>query len=650
MPLERYINPRKAEWPAADFVVGNPPFIGNKRMRTALGDGYVEALRATWDDVPESADFVMYWWHHAALLTRSGALQRFGFITTNSIRQAFNRRVIEDALLPKPYVPPRGDRVSLNLRGSYAPPRGDQVTLSLPENRISLVFAIPDHPWVDTADGAAVRIAMTVAQAGQLPAILREVLDEREQGDGEIAVTLREKRGRMFPDLKIGPNLTSAVTLRQAEGLHSNGFMLAGSGFIVEREFAAQLGKCERIRAYRNGRDLAQNPRGVYLIDLFGLTEAQARDDFPALFQHVLTHVKPERDQNRREKMRQSWWIVAEPRVGFRKAVAGQRRYIATVETSKHRFFEFLDADIAPDHKLNVVATEDAFVMGALSSALHVTWALAKGSRLGVGNDPVYLQTKCLRTFPFPAATAEQTERIRSLAEQLDAHRKRQQAAHPDLTMTGMYNVLEKLRSGEPLTAKERVIHEHGLVSVLRQIHDDIDAAVLDVYGWSDLLPLLRVAHGNDAVLPLPQAGEGSKAEAKRAFEEAILERLVALNAERAAEEARGSVRWLRPDFQNPQEKAAPQQAELDTEVEAEAEAVTPGAAIKPQPWPKDAVEQVRAVADVLSASAAPLLADDIAARFSGRGPWKKRLPPLLDMLVALGRAQEHQGMYLAVR
>ncbi|MEO6518775.1 MAG: DNA methyltransferase, partial [Pseudoxanthomonas sp.] len=102
-PVENYINPRKAAWPQADFVVGNPPFIGNKRMRTALGDGYVEALRGVWPDVPESADFVMYWWHHAAQLTRRGALQHFGLITTNSISQTFNRRVIEAALLPSPF-------------------------------------------------------------------------------------------------------------------------------------------------------------------------------------------------------------------------------------------------------------------------------------------------------------------------------------------------------------------------------------------------------------------------------------------------------------------------------------------------------------------------------------------------------------------
>jgi len=276
--------------------------------------------------------------------------------------------------------------------------------------------------------------------------------------------------------------------------------------------------------------------------------------------------------------------------------------------------------------------------------------------------------------------------RVRALAESLDAHRKRQQAAHPKLTLTGMYNVLEKLRSGEVLSVKEREIHEQGLVSVLRQIHDELDAAVLEAYGWSDLLPLLRVAHGNTrAATPVAQVSaahlgrspdeapgcasglaglqQGAEATAKaeqevreqarREFDEAILERLVALNAERAAEEARGMVRWLRPEFQNPQGTgtAQPEQAEIDTDSDTETE--TAAAVIAPtraKPWPKDAIEQVRAVADALSSSPIPLSVEQLASRFNGRGPWKKRLPQLLDMLVALGKAQAQNDHYSANR
>jgi hypothetical protein len=184
------------------------------------------------------------------------------------------------------------------------------------------------------------------------------------------------------------------------------------------------------------------------------------------------------------------------------------------------------------------------------------------------------------------------------------------------------------------------VIHEHGLVSLLRQLHDEIDAAVLDAYGCSDLAALLRAAHGNDA------PAEGSnRDEAKRAFDEAILERLVALNAERAAEEARGAIRWLRPEFQHPTAQAAPEQVELATDLAGD-EAIAPVIATKPLPWPKDAVAQVRAVADALSSRPIPLGIDQLATRFTARGTWKKRLPQLLDMLVALGRAREQDDRY----
>jgi hypothetical protein len=273
---------------------------------------------------------------------------------------------------------------------------------------------------------------------------------------------------------------------------------------------------------------------------------------------------------------------------------------------------------------------DDAYTLGVLSSLPHVSWALAAGNRLGVGNDPVYVKTRCFETFPFPAATPEQQTRIRDLAEQLDAHRKRRQAAHPELTLTGMYNVLEKLRSGETLTPKDKLIHEAGLVSVLRSLHDELDQAVLQAYGWSDLLPcrsgFIPTSH-DTAVGMNPD------------LRETILERLVALNAERAREEAQGKVRWLRPALQNPQ--AAPEQQTLDaTRVDAEA---APVAAIRKKiPWPTELPAQMAAIAQVLSSASGPLSLDQLAEHFSAKGAWKKRLPQLVETLVALGRA--HQG------
>jgi hypothetical protein len=189
----------------------------------------------------------------------------------------------------------------------------------------------------------------------------------------------------------------------------------------------------------------------------------------------------------------------------------------------------------------------------------------------------------------------------------LDAHRKRQQSLHPDLTLTDMYNVLEKLRSGEALTAKEKGIHEQGLVSVLRQLHDELDRAVFAAYGWpADLT------------------------------DEQILERLVALNAERAAEEARGLVRWLRPEFQNPQGAAAVRQPGLEL-----TEAKTPAAAAARTDkvaWPKTLPEQVQAVRAALAGRSAAVTADELAATFSRAKT--DRVEELLETLASLGQAR----------
>ena len=592
VPRERYENPRPAEWPQADFIVGNPPFIGAATMRAALGDGYVEALRGAWKEVPESADFVMFWWHHAAQLVATGKVRRFGFITTNSLRQTFNRRVVQGAL----------------------------------DKGVSLAFAVPDHPWVDSADGAAVRIAMTIGTTMGGEGRLLTVSDEHE-GSGEgLEVTLTEQQGLLHADLRVGANVAAARPLRANVELSNRGFCLFGAGFIVPQEDAARLEAGAPIKPYRNGRDLTDRPRGVMVIDLFGLSADDVRARYPATYQWVLERVKPERDNNNRESRRLNWWLFGEQNPKLRAQLVGLPRYIATVETAKHRTFQFLGAEIAPDNKLVCIALDDAVNLGVLSSSAHVIWALATGSRLGVGNDPVYVKTRCFEAFPFPAAPEPQQARIRDLAEQLDAHRKRQQAAHETLTLTGMYNVLEKLRSGEALTAKEKTIHEQGLVGVLKTLHDELDDAVLDAYGWSDLGP---------------QLADPAMREAAR---ETLLERLVALNAERAAEEAKGHIRWLRPEFQNPAAVPAPRQSDLPVEPDEEATAVAattaPATAASRQPWPPTLPEQVAAVARVLADAATPLDEAALAARFTGKGPWKKRLPQIIDTLEALGRVR----------
>lgn len=615
VPEWRYLNPRQAEWPQADFIVGNPPFIGSKRMRHALGDGYVDALQSVWPDIPESTDFVVRWWHKAALLTRSGEVQRFGLITSNSLRQAYVRRAVEP-----------------HLSG---------------ERALSLVMAIPDHPWVDSGDGAAVRIAMTVAERSDRPGMLREVLAERDEtGDGEDLVErLGERAGRIGADLRVGADVAGARPLRANLDLCSVGMKTIGAAFQIDEATARGLGLGsvsgldKHIRPYLSGRDFTTSSRGIWVIDFFGLDADDVRARFPAAYQHLLTRAKPERDQNRNPVFQKIWWVIGHPRPQFRQASQGLPRYIATVETAKHRAFAFIPQTIVPDSTLVTISTADALALGVLMSQVHVDWALAAGGTLE--DRPRYNKTICFETFPFPAddtgLTTPIAEHIRARAEQIDAHRKARQAAHESVTLTGMYNVLEKLRREEPLNAKDKALHDQGLVSVLRTLHDELDAAVLQAYGWSDLGPV-------------PWADD----EARQAWTERLLERLVDLNARRAAEEARGIVRWLRPEFQDPARRhaipAAPaaEQAAIElvggataSEPETADDHATPPPATPAtrQPWPAELPEQMRAVADTLATSTQPLDLDALATRFTGRGPWKKRLPQILETLAVLGRA-----------
>ena len=347
------------------------------------------------------------------------------------------------------------------------------------------------------------------------------------------------------------------------------------------------------------------------VIDLFGFNIEEVRQRFPEVYQWVLERVKPERDQNNRASYREKWWIFGEPVKTTREAISNLERYIVTCRTAKHRVFLFLPSDIIPADKLVTIALEDAYYLGVLSSRIHVVWAIASGAWLV--DRPNYNHSECFNKFPFPDVRDDQNERICDFAESLDAHRKRQQRHHPRLSITAMYNVLEKLRSSEPLTNKEQGIHEQGLVSVLRQIHDDLDSAVFDAYGWPTSLT-----------------------------DEEILERLVALNAERAAEERRGIIRWLRPEFQNPEGTGQTQ-----TAFEEKASVSTKEKKAKKAQWPKSLPGQAQAVRSALVTLASPATPEDVAKSFSRAKV--DRVDDLLETLVTLGQAlQLDDGRFVA--
>jgi hypothetical protein len=594
--VETYPNARRPVWPEAEFIVGNPPFIGGKDLRSRMAPGYAEALWAAHPQMNESADFVMYWWDRSAeiLGRKKTLLRRFGLVTTNSISQVFQRRVMERHLNAK------------------AP--------------IGLVFAIPDHPWTKaTRDSAAVRIAMTVADGSSRDGILLETTTEERLETDEPRIGLQAKTGRINSDLTVGVDVTKAPPLLANEGLCSPGVKLHGAGFIVTPQQAELLGLGKRlglekhIRDYRNGRDLMGRSRGVMVIDLNGLSSEEVRSRYPETYQHVLEHVKPERDRNNEAYRRDNWWLFGRRNTLMRGFTEGTQRYVATVETSKHRVFLFLDRSILPDNKLVNFGLYDAALLSILSSRIHYRWYAANSAMLGVyDQDAVYVKSRCFDPFPFPDPSEDLKARLRALGEELDATRKRVQAEHPDLTLTGLYNVLEKLKAGAPLTAADEDVKQRGLVLILKELHEQIDALTADAYGWPRDLT-----------------------------DEQILERLVALNAERAKEEAAGHVRWLRPDYQIPRfaKGAAAKSGQLD--LGETVVAIDKGLPV----FPKDRYEQPLAVEAALIAAARPMDAAELARGFKGRAKGtEQRIAQVLTTLARYGRVTALDGGRYAAR
>jgi len=569
---------RSAEWPQADFIVGNPPYIGGTRMRDALGDGYVDALRTVYPEMREGADFVMYWWARAAAEVAANRAIRVGLITTNSITQSRNRTVVEAA-----------------TRG---PAR--------------VLWAISDHPWTDEEGGAAVRVAMTVIgrDSGVVTAV---TVDDR----GSVVIEQHAKE--MNSDLTVHADVASIAgqPLKANAGMSFLGFLVNGPGFFLKPEELEPLlnqnpEAREVVKPIFNGRDLASRPRGLYVIDFAERTLEEAQQH-PVLYNLVVDRVKPQRDANKDRGIRENWWRFHRIRQELRKGLKGLQRFIVTPETARHRYFLFLDADGAPDHSLVCVVSDSASHLGILSSTIHQTWALAAGSRLGVGNDPRYNKSLCFDSYPFPNSRTSTQEQIAAVAERLDWHRKDALARDPKVTMTGMYNVVEKLRSGESLTPGERRVHELSACGVLRDLHDELDALVAEAYGWS--WPMDR---------------------------EEILDRLVQLHDERVQEERRGLVRWLRPEYQVPR---FGQGIEAVQEVDLELEDMEQGE--EREPWPSTAIEQIRALQGVLMK--APVTVEDAAAQF--KGARRDLVARHLETLALMGEVQRTpDGSYRVVR
>ena len=479
----------EAAWPAADVIVGNPPFLGGSVTRGELGDDYVERLRLRYDGyVPGGADLVTYWFEKARAQIAAGQTQAAGLVATNSIRGGANRKVLE--------------RIVDTTR---------------------IFEAWSDEAWVN--EGAAVRVSLL----GFGPFF---GVDRSSRLDGlEVA--------NIYADLTAGEgvNLTQAKRLAENasacfEGIKKYGpFDIPGE---TARAWLAAAGNpngrpnADVLHPWINATDVVRNNSDTWVIDFTGLSESEAAL-YEAPFEFARENVQPARAKDRNTKTREQWWLYERPRLEMRKALAPMPRFIVTPVVAKHRIFAWRSTPTLAMNLLDVIARADETTFGILHSRLHELWSLRMCTWLGVGNDPRYTPTTCFETFPFPAGltprdTAAGTpsgplaERIANTARRLNELRENwlNPAEWVDWVITP-----EEEKAGFPRRPVAKPGHDAELKkrtltnlynarpAWLNLAHQELDKAVAAAYGWPDYTPEMP--------------------------DDEILRRLLALNLQRAA-------------------------------------------------------------------------------------------------------------------
>jgi type II restriction/modification system DNA methylase subunit YeeA len=413
------------EWPTVDFIVGNPPFLGGNRIRSELGDGYVENLfRLYKDRVPAFADLCCYWFEKARAHIKVGKCKRAGLLATQGIRGGANREVLK------------------RIKDS-----GD------------IFWAISDRDWIQ--DGANVHVSMAAFDNG---------FETKRVLDGQIV-------SKINPDLTSSADVTSAMHLVENQSICFMG-PSAKAPFDIDSEIATAMladtgnpngrSNSDVVRPVVSAVDIGQSSRGKWTID-FALMPLEVAAKYEKPFEYVKTVVLPSREQ-RRDDYRGMWWQYARPRPEMRKALVGMKRYIATPGVSKHRLFVWMTSNVLCNQGTLVFARDDDYFFGVLHSRIHEVWARAQGTQLREEESGCrYTPTTSFETFPLPRSTPEQAEAIasaaRELVEQRDRWLKPENASSAELkkrTLTNLYNARP---------------------TWLDLAHKKLDAAVAEAYG-----------------------------------------------------------------------------------------------------------------------------------------------------------------------
>ena len=474
-------NPEPAEWPEAEFIVGNPPFLGmGMRLRASLGDEYVDGLFSVRGDVVQSAaDLCCYWHETARKQIETGSASRAGLLATNSMKDGSGRQTLER-------IKESGD----------------------------IFMAWSDEPW--TVEGAAVRVSIVAQDNGS---------EAKRFLDGESVFVINS-------DLTAGIDLTIATRLQENQGSSFQG-VKKGGAFDIERDVAEEMLTAPRnvngrpnsdvVVPMMSGLDIVRRSRDRFIID-FG-TERNEFDsaEYERPFRHVETYVQPVRTTNRRKSTRERWWRHEEARPKLRKAITRLARFVVTTQTAKHRIFSWLAQPVLPDSLVIVIARDDDYAFGVLHSRVHELWSLRMGTSLE--DRPRYTPTTTFETFPFPwplntpdeALTPPQQahrDAIGAAAAELDA--KRRHWLNPPEWVREDPDVVPSLPmrlipvdddAAEQLKKRTITNLYNERPTWLANLHNKLDAAVCEAYGW-----------------PADIAADD------------LLERLLTLNLERAAE------------------------------------------------------------------------------------------------------------------
>jgi type II restriction/modification system DNA methylase subunit YeeA len=453
----------KAVWPEADVLVGNPPFLGNKKMIRELGEDYTFKLRRAWPTLPGGVDLVCYWFANAWAMIINGKLQRAGLVATNSIRGGSNREVL------KPIV-----------------------------EHGRILDAWSDEEW--TVEGADVRVALVCfdhepngfkrlngAQVEKIAADLSSAISPFDAG--KISTLPQNAKRAFIGDQKSGPFNISGDHARALLRLPLN----------VNGKSNSDV-----VRPWANGSDLTDRSSDTWIIDFGPYLSEQEASYYEKPFEVVRRDVKPLRDGLRRANHRDKWWIHGEARPGMRRAIEGRPRFIASPRVAKHRFFVWLDSAVLPDSRLVALAFDDDVTFGILSSRFHEVWTLATCSWHGVGNDPTYNAESCFNTFPFPEGLTPNISPIayagdpRAVAIAAAAARLNELRENwlnpPDLVRSEPEVVPgypDRILPIDDAAAKE--LAKRTLTNLynarpqwLAKAHATLDEDVADAYGWGD--------------------------------------------------------------------------------------------------------------------------------------------------------------------